>query len=168
VLEHFEDVFYRLEEEDNNFYNNDNITLELSGTNADYIIFNKIDNCSIANDEEYSANGVYLDRYLVGLKPDSMNDADYESCQAAVWSEPFITIRPKNPDEAPYSEINLYIRKENQAPTPGAGGSASLTAPSSASGGLGTTGYLLSIRSYATHKITNDNSTIEMLYYLLK
>ena len=58
ILEHFEDVFYRLEQEDNNFYSNDNITLQLSGTSSDYIVFNKIDNCTIPNDEEYSGNGV--------------------------------------------------------------------------------------------------------------
>jgi hypothetical protein len=168
ILENFEDVFFRLKQEDSNFYNNDNITLQLSGSKTDLITFYRIDNCTIPGDENYSGSGVYLDRYLIGLNPENMDINDYEACQSAVWSKPFITVRPENPENAPYSEINIYVRKEVQGPTAGAGGSASLTAPSSAAGGLGTSGYLLSIRSYATHKITADNSTIEVLYYLLK
>ena len=162
ILENFEDVFYRLKQ-------NNNKTLQLSGSKTDLITFNRIDNCTIPGDENYSGNGVYLDRYLIGLKPESMTNTDeYKACQEAVWSNPFITVTPSNPSDAPYSKIDIYIRKEQQGPTAGAGGSASLTAPSSATGGLGTSGYLLSIRSYATHKTTADNSTIEVLYYLLK
>ena len=170
ILENFEDVFYRLKQEDSNFYNNDNITLQLSGSKTDLITFNKINNCTISGDEDYSGSGVYLDRYLMGLQPDIMNDEDYENCQRAVWGNPFITITPQRDpgNNPPYDRIDIYIRKEQQAPAAGQGGSASLTAPSSASGGLGTAGYLLSIRSFATHYRTHDNSSIEMLYYLLK
>jgi hypothetical protein len=168
ILENFEDVFYRLKQKEPNFYNNPNISLQLSGNYADNITFNRIDNCTIPGDENYSGSGVYIDRYLIGLNPENMDINDYEACQSAVWSKPFITIRPENPENAPYSEINIYVRKEVQGPTAGAGGSASLTAPSSASGGLGSAGYLLSIRSFTTHKTSLDNSSVEMLYYLLK
>lgn len=168
ILENFEDVFYRLKQEEPDFYNDNDIPLQLGRDYADNITFYKIEDCKITGDTNTNANsgdGVYLDRYLIGLNPDNN---DYEECQEAVWRKPFITIKPKDQEKAPYSEINIYIRKEHQGPTPGAGGSASLTAPSSASGGLGSAGYLLSIRSFATHKVTKDNSTIEVLYYLLK
>ena len=158
ILENFEDVFYRLKQDK---------TIQLTGDYADEITFNRIEECIIPNDNS-SQNGAYLDRYLIGLNPENMDINDYEECQKAVWRKPFITVKPENPEKAPYSEINIYVRKEVQGPTAGAGGSASLTAPSSASGGLGSAGYLLSIRSFATHKFTNDNSSIEMLYYLLK
>lgn len=150
ILDNFESVFY----------NSQNNTLQLE--NRDNITFNKIKECTIEGDDN-STDGARLDRYLIGMTPDKRN---YEDCQAAVWKIPFITITPLNESDAPYSKIEVYIRKEQQGPAAGQGGSASLTAPYDSPGG--TAMYLLSIRSFATHYKTNDNSSIEMLYYLSK
>jgi hypothetical protein len=163
ILENFEDTFYSLEQENRNFHmDRDNITLPLKGTYTDDITFHRIDECKIISDNA-SKNGAYLDRYLIGMTPDENN---YEECQKTVWEKPFITITPQrgknyNP---PYEKIDIFIRKELQGPTPGAGDSASLTAPYTGN----SAGYLLSILSYATHYKTKDNSTVEMLYYLQK
>lgn len=168
ILENFEDIFYKLEQKNQGFYGQNNASLEMEGTNYnDDITFNRLDECIIDNDNN-SENGAYLDRYLIGMKP---SDSHYVSCQEQTMSNPFITIIPnkENGYEPPYNKIDIYIRKDYQGSAPGAGGSASLSAPSSESGGsISTAGYLLFIRSFATHYKTNENSTVEMLYYLLK